>query len=263
MKPSFENLWVETNSASQDNKGTDYAIKRFRQDLSHAYKKCGTDFYVVTYDFHNYFYSIDHEIMKDDLLDHIIDRPDIFNDYLKVFATDVGIGIGGEPSQTIAITYPHKLDKHLECSPLVLRSGRFMDDGYAICRTKKDAQKILDEVYEYSYMLNLEINPKHTRISYMKTDSIIFLKKRTRITKTGKIIMRLTRENVKSELKRIDYQSRSKIQPMESIIQSFKAWSSYALKYGAYYQVVKVSHYFSTIFNIQYKEVKELWTKKF
>lgn len=262
LKPSFEPLLVESNSASREGKGTDYAIKQFRQDLAHAYKKWGRDFYVVTYDFHNYFYSIDHEQIKEDLTKYVIDRQDIFEEYIDIF-DEVGIGIGGEPSQTIAITYPHKLDRHLLCSQKVLRSGRFMDDGYAICHTKRDAVETLKEIYDYSDMLNLTINEKHTRISYMETDSVIFLKKRTRIAENGKIIMHLTRENVNAELRRIHHQSQSDIQPMESILQSFSSWTSYALKYGGYYQVVRVSHYFSTVFNIPYEEVKKLWTKKF
>lgn len=257
LKPSFESLLIETNSASREGKGTHYAIKRFRQDLAYAYKKCGTDFYIVTYDFHNYFYSINHDQIYNDILNCVIDRPDIFETYLSIF--EEGVGIGGEPSQTIAITYPHKLDRHLLCSQRVLRSGRFMDDGYAICKTKEDAQIVLKEVYEYSYNLKLIINEKHTRISYMKEDSVIFLKKRTRITKSGKIIMHLTRKNVNSELRRIRYQANSENQPMESILQSFHSWCSYALKYGGYYQVIRVSHYFSNMFNIPYEEVIKLW----
>lgn len=261
LKSSFQSLIVQSNSASQEGKGTDFAIKRFRQDLAHAFRKWGNDFYVVTYDYHNYFYSIPHDGINEDLTPKIISRHDIFESYVNIFIS--GIGIGGEPSQTIAISYPHKLDRFLQCSPLVLRSGRYMDDGYAICRTKEDARIILNKIYEYSDMMRLEINPKHTRISYMKTDSIIFLKKRTRVAKSGKIIMHLTRENVNAEMKRIKAQSKSTVQPMDSIIQSFKAWSSYALKYGGYYQVVRVSHYFSESFNIPYDEVKQLWTKKF
>ena len=262
LKSAFESLLVESNSASRDNKGTDYAIKTFRKDLAHAYKKYERDFYVVTYDFHDYFNSINHDILLNDLGKLIDNRPDLFKDYVSIFNS--GVGIGGEPSQTIAVTYPHKLDRFLLCSPLVLRSGRFMDDGYAICQTKEDAKFILSKIYEYANDLGLEINPKHTRISYMKTDSIIFLKKRTHIARSGKIIMHLTRENVNAEIKRIKHQNETtSIQPMSSVLQSFQSWTAYALKYGGYYQVVKVSHYFSETFNIPYKEVKALWTKKF
>lgn len=260
LKPAFENILVEENSASRTGKGTDYAIKRFKQDLAYSYKKCGNDFYVIIYDFRDYFNSVNHDVICDDLLPMIYESPNILDDYCKLFPN--GVGIGGEPSQTVAIAYPHKLDRFLQCSQLVLKSGRYMDDGYVICRKKEDAKYILNKIYEHAKIMHLNINPKHTKICCMKSENVTFLKKRVRITDTGKILMHLTKNNVRTELKRIKCQSDNSKQLINSVIQSFSSWSSYALKYGAYYQVIKATTKFSKTFNISYEEVKKIWKKK-
>ena len=139
LKPTTSNYILDHNNASQIGKGTDRSIKQFRQGLARAYKKFGKNFYVIMYDYHNYFGSLDHDVIRNNIpLSE--DSYWILERYLKVFEdadnTYYGIGIGGEPSQDIAVAYCSKIHRMICCEPYVIDSGWYMDDGYAIVHTK-------------------------------------------------------------------------------------------------------------------------------
>lgn len=257
--PLCKNSWVPSNSASQVGKGTEYAIKTFKKDLSYAFKKCkGNDFYVVIYDFHNYFGILSHDIIMKDIGEWLDDN--ILQDYVGLFEN--GVGIGGELSQTIAITYTHKMDRYLLCSPCVLRSGRFMDDGYCICATKEDAKKTYNDIYKFSKILKLQLNDNKTKIVSMKHNSVEFLKKRTKVTSTGKIVMHLNRKSLLLARKRLKEQKakyNDKVIPLSSVKQSFHSYCSYALKYNSYNQVVNLTNTYSNLWDAEYKQAKKCW----
>lgn len=227
--PAVEGLIMNNNSASQKGKGTDHAIIIFREALAHAYKKFGTDFCVGTYDFHDYFGSIPHDKAIEKIgsrLSH--EGKELFEKYSKLF--EVGYGIGGEISQITSIAYPSSIDREIACQPFVIASGRYMDDGWFITETKEEAQKVHAIIDKKSKEHGLTINEKRTGISRMKYESVTFLKKRTKITKSGQIVMKLTRKNIRNRKRAIEKQKNDNI-PMLSIVQSAQSWFSYARKY--------------------------------
>jgi hypothetical protein len=266
--PATENLIVSGNSASQVGKGTDYAIKKFRADLVHAYKVCkGRDFYVYTFDFHNYFGSIPHEKADELIGSRLSDNRSkrIFREYMDVFPGDVGIGIGGEPSQVVAVAFPSSIDRMIECDPNVIAYGRYMDDGYIIMKSKEDLRDLSQRFKIKCNDMGMILNEKHTKMSWMEKDSITFLKKRTFVSETGKIVMRLTRKNVTFELRRLKMQRKALDRgemPMSSIRDSFQCWCSYARKYNSYHAMVTVTKRYCEYFNIEWSEAKRLWKKK-
>ena len=268
LSPATETLILSGNSASQKGKGTDYAINKFKKDLAHAYKVCGgRDFYVYTYDFHNYFGSIPHKNTYDQIAPRLSDDGSRFllKQYLNLFEDGIGVGIGGEPSQVIAVVYPSCLDRMIECDPAIIASGRYMDDGYFIAKRKNDIKNLVKRFEFGCKKKGLEINPKHTKLHWMEKDSITFLKKRTFITETGKIVMRLTRENVTMELHRLDQQKKAydrKLIPMKAIEMSFQCWCSYAIKYNSYHSMITVTRRYCDRFNVSWEEARALWKKK-
>ena len=98
-----------------------------------------------------------------------------------------------------------------------------MDDGYAVC-SDKSAAAVIEEIREQTKALGLTINEKRTCKHYMKNESVTFLKKRTFIDE-GKIVMRLTRKNVRLELSRLKYQAQ-KVKEGVMPIQSARELSS-------------------------------------
>lgn len=244
---------LPSNSASQIGKGTTYAIKLFRKHLAHAYKKCGRDFWVVTYDFHDYFGSIPHDKAYEMIAPWLSSEEarHFLRVYFDNFPGHTGIGIGGEPSQVIAIVYPQKLDHRINQICGVIASGRYMDDGYAVCSDKESAAAVIEEIRAQTKALGLTINEKRTCKHYMKNESVTFLKKRTFIDERGKIVMRLTRKNVRLELSRLKYQAqkvKEGVMPIQSARDSFQAWYSYALPYQSFHARQRVLNKYKEYF---------------
>lgn len=262
--PNIESRIIQNNTASQPGKGTEQAILSFKEGLTKATRKWKNDFYVITWDYHDYFNSIPHE----QIIDSIVFDDEYLNnllcDYVNVFNGDRGIGIGGEPSQNISIVYPSKLDRFLMLDNRVIDSGRYMDDGYAICYLKEEARAILQSIRTISEDLGLILNEKRTRIYWMKTDYVIWLKKKTHITETGKIYMELVNDNVRDEIRRIDYQKKmidSGIMPRIIADISIQCWCAYAKNYNSYNKMWRVVSYYAETFNVPWSRAKLLLRK--
>ena len=261
----IKNQVLENNSASQVGKGTDHSIRLFRKGLTKAYRKFGRDFYVVTADYHNYFGSIVHDKVSDII--HLSDEQsaNIMTQYIDIFDGNIGIGIGGEPSQKISVVYPSKIDRTLACDKRVISSGRYMDDIFVICHLKSEAQDILKIIINMSNGLGLQLNMKRTKISYMQKDSVVWLKKRTHLTESGKIIMELTRKNVRDEVRNIKRQKEqieNGERPLRSAFESIQCWSSYAVKYNSRQQMMRAIKFFMEQFNVPWDIAKKLFKKK-
>lgn len=265
IKPAIASRILRSNAASQVGKGTDYSIKLFRQALAKAYRKWRRDFYVITFDYHDYFASIPHDRIPDAV--GLTDERSgaILKQYIGVFPGDKGIGIGGEPSQDIAVVYPSRLDRMLACDSRVLASGRYMDDGYAICHTRDEARAVLGSIRRMSERLSLILNEKRTRISCMAKDSVTWLKKRTSISPSGRIIMKLTRKNIRDEIRRIRYQRKETDagrMPFRAVLESMVCWCSYAGKYNSHRQMLRVLDVFAQAFDLPWNFVRELFKRR-
>lgn len=268
MKPAIKNYILDQNNASQVDKGTDRSIKQFRKDLARAYKKFGRDFYVITYDYHDYFGSLDHELIRENI--HVSDDTFwILDEYVDIFermdGKFYGVGIGGEPSQDIAVAYCAKIHRALTCDPTVFAAGWYMDDGYVITHTKREAQVVLSNITAASIQHNIRLNWKRTKIFWMEKDSVVWLKKRTFLTETGKIVMRLTRKNITDEIHRLnEYKflySQGAIS-LEPAAQSIMCWCTYAKPYKSNEAMIRVIKYFCNKFDIPWSVGKLLLRRR-
>lgn len=266
LKPMTEGRILASNSASQIAKGTDHSINRFKRVLAKAVRKWGRDFYVITYDDHDYFGSMPHDKIKESIKMSDEGSRWMLEQYVDIFQGDTGIGIGGEPSQDIAVVYQSKVDRMVACDPAVIGSGRYMDDGFAVVHKKEDAERILKEIINASENLGLVVNMKRTKISYMKKDTVVWLKKRTHIDKdTGKIVMQLSRKNVRDEIRNIKRQKKLITKgemPKETAFISMECWMSYAGKYDSRKQAVRVLNIFMEEFGVPWETAKILLRRK-
>lgn len=253
--PATEHLVMENNSASQQGKGTEHAIKAFRRALARAYKKYGRRFYVWTYDFSNYFGSIPHEggIQAMRVADPRSQQ--LLRQYANLF--DEGFGIGGEPSQRVAVVYPAPIDGMIAATKGVLDSGRYMDDGWAISGNRDVLVDLNERFSRKAAAMGLTVNKKHTGITCMEHGSVTFLKKRTSISETGRIVMKLDRRNVRDALRRIKWQKAALDageMPMEAIVQSFECWCAYARKIDGNKQALRVANVWAETFGVPWEE---------
>ena len=194
------------NCATRKNMGYDYAIKLLKRYIE-CNKKYGK-FYILKIDISKYFYSIDHNILKELLKDklneeeykivsRIIDSTNesyinkiIINiknnllikdknrcneiNKLPLYEYNKGLPIGNMTSQILSIFYLYKLDHYIIHNLNLKYMVRYMDDYIIISNDKNKLKKALKEI---EYILNkkykLNINKNNGRFGMLIVSGII------------------------------------------------------------------------------------------
>lgn len=238
-------------SANVKGRGTHYAVKRLKMQLARHYQKHGKAGYVLLVDFANYFGNIDHAAAKN-LVDKAIDDERI---KALVYALidshgDIGLGLGSEPNQILAVALPSPIDHMLLRTPCVLASGRYMDDLYCIALEKADLWRVLDDIRAECAKLGIVINEKKTRIVKLSR-GFVFLKKRFYYGETGKVIVRPSRAAVTRERRKLKklaaFVERGEMTRDEAL-QSYQSWRGSMLKLDARKTVESMDALFQSLF---------------
>ena len=237
------------NYASIEGKGTDMAIARLKSQLSKHYRKYGLKGGILLIDIYNFFGTIPHNQLLTDLKNKIrcSDLQFYISMFIDAFPGYKGLGLGSEISQISAMYYPTVVDNMITKELHFTKYGRYSDDSWVIS-DDLEALEWLKEVIDLKYQeLGLQINRDKTRIQPFRGGDFEILKKRWRIESNGKIVVRLTRQNIRKEFKKIDQQRLEYdqgIRTLESIWCSHISWKGYAKKYNAYDSIGAVDRYF-------------------
>lgn len=216
------------NAATRKNMGYDYAIKLLIKYLEEE-KKYGK-FYILRLDISKYFYSIDHQTLKELLVDKLEEDEykivcDIINstnyEYINEDITRIknilinkdkkrrseiekipliekgkSLPIGNMTSQFLSIFYLYKLDHYIVNNLRLKHMIRYMDDYVILCKDKDYLKSSLNKIVQMiEEEYKLKINKKKTFIvdSYNGFD---FLGYRFRII-NNRIIINIKKENKK------------------------------------------------------------------
>lgn len=231
LKPkTYPNL-INRNCASQPGKGTKAQLDGLKEDLRRHYRKHGRKGYILLIDFTNYFGNINKEILIEKLKLNAEDEK-LFRAFTK---DEEGLSLGSEINQTGAIFYASSLDHFVKERLRIKGYGRYMDDSYLIHEDKEYLEYCRDEIFGECEKLKIKINPKKVKLIRL-TDQFTFLKKRIRLTDTGKVLMRPVKDNFKRRRRNLKTQKRllgtGKI-TKEQIETSYQTWRSYAVLNGA------------------------------
>ena len=109
LKDYFEPLLYEYNCACRLNKGVHYAMNRLKEMMINMYKNNNNHYYVVKFDIHKFFDNINHEILKNKLI-NVLDIE--IRDYLFyiIDSFEDGLPLGNQTSQWLALYYLNDLD---------------------------------------------------------------------------------------------------------------------------------------------------------
>lgn len=108
---------------------------------------------------------------------------------------DVGIGLGSQISQVLALTSANRLDHYVKEVFRIEGYGRYMDDGYAIHHSKEYLHKCLKGIRAICEDLEITLNTKKTQIVKL-SHGFTWLKVRFYILPTGKIIKKIYHRSV-------------------------------------------------------------------
>lgn len=251
LKPVVYPRLIYDNTASQEGKGTELALKRLVEHLRWHFARYGKTGGILLMDYHDYFGSIPHDALIE-AFRRVLDDERLWyfvGFFINAFDGDVGIGLGSEISQVGAVFYPTPVDKLIENQLGVRCHGRYNDDSYIIHPDLHFLGWCLDVIREALDFLGITMNERKTVIRPL-TDDFVYLKKRVHIEDTGRIVLRLSRENIAAERQRIllmreEYDA-GRMGPA-SIWQSYQSWRGYAKKYNGYRTVGGMDRFFADV----------------
>ena len=252
LVPAISPTLVHSNTANIKGRGTDYAIKLMKMQLARHWRKHGSDGYILQIDFSDYFASIPHGPAKKIVADHITDQRvvDLAHHLIDVQG-DVGLGLGAEPNQILAVSLPSQID-HFVIEMLGVEAyGRYMDDSYCI-HTDKEWLHIVQELIEWKCaQIGIKVNKKKTKIVKL-SHGFTFLKKKFRYSETGRIIVRPARESITRERRKLKTLKRlydnGEI-TYEQVYQSYQSWRGSMKRLDAQRTVENMDALFRDLFN--------------
>jgi retron-type reverse transcriptase len=281
LEQAFERSFLNDNYASQRGKGTHYGLYRLEEFMRSYFferkakadrerREAGlpplashlggyADGWVLKADIGKYFYSIQHEPLKEMVRKFVTD-PDVLwlIDMIIDSTENPGIPIGNQTSQWFAVMYLSGMDHFIKEKLGVRRYGRYMDDFYLIHESKAFLQECRAEIEQYVGALGLRMNNK-TNIFPLK-NGIDFLGFHSYLTDSGKVIRkvrRVSKNNVRRRLKKQRKLFDAGVITLFQAEQSYQSWRSHALKGNSYHLIRETDSYFKNLF----KESEKQWHK--
>lgn len=221
---------IDSNVAVRVNKGTSYGIKLVKKYINEL-----NNYYCLKIDIKKYFYSINHNILKDllnkkikdklflDIVYKIIDSSD--EDYILEYAKKhnislkkgYGLPIGNLTSQILGIFYLNKIDHYIKEELKIKYYIRYMDDMVLFHKDKNYLKFCLDKIIIYLKKYDLELNNK----TIITKNSLCFLGYRF-YNKKIKILSK-NRRRIYKKLRILKYKDHNKyIKSLSSYYGYFK-----------------------------------------
>lgn len=233
--PAVSKSFIYDNSASQKGRGVHFALKRCKTHFFNALKLWGQDGYILQFDFHHYFASIDHDIVRQKIKEYTKDEKlqKLISHLIDCFG-DIGIGLGSQMSQTIALLFPNDLDHTMKEKLHCRGYGRYMDDGYAFFKTKAECENALKIIREWCAKNKMPLNENKTIITKLNR-GFVFLKKYFRVGRNGEIVVSLYKKNI-TKMRRKLLSLKRKL----DIITLVNCYINSYKKFNAYYQLKRL-----------------------
>lgn len=227
LVPALVPTFTAGNSANIKGRGTDYAIRRLKGQLARHWRLHGSEGYILLVDFSNYFGNIDHDAVKSVVRRALDDERLVsLTESLIDAHGDVGLGLGSEPNQTLAVALPSRIDHWAAEMPGLEATGRYMDDSYYIDMDKEKLRVVLACLTILCEDLGIVINQRKTRIVKLSR-GFRFLKKRFHYSPTGKVVVRPCRESITRERRKLKAMRRMLDRGeigMDQIATSYQSW---------------------------------------
>lgn len=214
-------------AANMRGRGTDYALMRLKGQLAEHYRRHGADGYVLLMDFSDYFGTIDHGTALDLVRRTLTDPAAVEFMRLQIEANgSIGLGLGSEPNQALAVAIPSPLDHLGERWPGIEASGRYMDDSYFIALDKDTLWRFLDAARALCSSLGITINERKTRAVKL-TRGFTFLKKRFRFTESGRIVVTPIPKSLARERRKLRTHARMVAEGRMTLEQAYVSYMSF------------------------------------
>lgn len=238
LLPLLKDEFILTNVAGQLGKGTLFGLDCLRDHMISAYDTYGYDCWIIKGDVRKYFYSIDHNLLKDIIRYHVSDPDVIWLCDKFIDSTDSpGLPLGNQITQIFGVLFLSGMDRFITGELGVKYYGRYTDDFYLIVSSKEYAISCLKSINEFVSTLNLELNGK-TQIIPFK-NGIKYCGFHTYITKSGKPIRKIY--NSKKRANKKKYRKMAHLvkdvkMSMDDFLESYNSWKAH-IQHGNCYKL--------------------------
>lgn len=251
LVPVLGRTYIYDNGASMANKGYSFAVDRLCQHLRQHYRKHGTEGYVLLFDFSKFFDRVSHRVVKAVLHKEFSDERIIklTEHFIDAFG-DVGLGLGSQISQVLALASANRLDHYIQEQCRIGSYGRYMDDGYLIHPSKEYLQKCLEGIRRICEELEITLNEKKTQIVKLSR-GFTFLKVRFFLLPGGRIVRKIYHCSVTRMRRKLKSYQRfvaAGKMTMDDVYQSWQSWKAYASNFNAWHTIQSMAALYNKLF---------------
>jgi len=250
--PAMTQSLIKTNCACQKGKGTDVALKYLEDYLKKAYRKHGTNFYVLQGDIHKYYDSMHHEEAENCFKRYL--HPEVYNRAVNVlreqYTGETGYNPGSQMVQIAGISVLSPLDHFIKEKLRIKWYMRYMDDFILLHEDKEYLEYCYAEIEKFLARHHFKPHPKKTKIYNVKK-GIKFLGFTHHITEMEKVIRIVDPQNVKSERKKLRRQVilvKNGLLTKKQVGDGYEAWKAHVKRGNSYKLLLSMDEYY-----------KELW----
>lgn len=260
LVPVLSRPLVHDNGASLKGKGIHFAIYRVR-DMLRRYYRVNGDFggHVLQADFSKYFDNINHdEVWK--ILDRQFDCDELKGlawMFVQAFG-EIGIGIGSQVSQILAVSYPNRADHWLKEIARIGTSCRYMDDTLALHRDRKRLCDAYDGLLTLWNSMGIIVNKSKTRIAPMKR--FTFLKVRYQCLPGGKVVMKPCRKSfirMRRHLRAFKRFCDAGEMTLDQVLCAYQSWYGYQQHFDCHKALREMDKYLFRLFGIWVRHKKQ------
>ena len=199
LMPTISPMLIFDNYASQPRKGTDLARDRLVKFYHKYWNRHHTnDGYVLRCDIKSYFASIDREVLMGLVKKLPIDKECYRMLKMQVYAhhpeNSVGVCIGFQSMQWLAVFYLNGLDHYIKEELHIDFYGRYMDDFYLIHEDREYLKYCMEEIRKKCKEYGFVLNEKKTKIAPLRK-GVKFLKTKFFLNETGAVIRKMNRKS--------------------------------------------------------------------
>lgn len=193
LVPVMQKSLIYENGASQKGKGTEFAAQLLMKHLRQYYRKHGNKGYILLGDIHDFFNSMEHDVVRKNFEKMLTDKKLIKYSMTFIDAFDKGLGLGSQICQICAVAYQNNIDHYIKEVLRIKGYQRYMDDWYIISDSKEKLKEYLKIIREMYADIGLELNEKKTVITKI-SNPFTWLQDRYFITDKGKVIRKASRK---------------------------------------------------------------------
>ena len=163
------------------------------------------------------------------------DIVDLIMDFVDAFG-EKSLGLGSQVSQMTAVFYPNQIDHFIKEQLKIKGYGRYMDDFYLIHESREYLQECLEQIRRMYADIGIELNKKKTRIAKLSNE-FKFLKAKTHLTETGRVVMRPDHDTITRERRKLKA-LRRKLDAGEIVFadvqQAYNSWQGHIKHFDSY-----------------------------